>query len=415
MKTAVVGAGIIGLSTAYCLLKEGVEVVVLDQAPEEWENCSFGNGGMIVPSHFEPLAAPGMVQYGLKMLGSRKSPFGVHFAPDMDLARWGLLFMKHCTEEHVEACSPILAAMHLQSRAMYLDWVKELDSDVFFATKGLMMICKDQETFDAEAKLAERAVEYGIKTEVITEQQINERDPGIRTKAAGAVHFLDDCHLAPDILVRSLRRKILELGGEIRYGFEVTGWESSGGRVTGLKSATATVKADEFVLATGAWTGELGRIFSLNMPMRSGKGYNVTLSNPRECPEICSVLVEGRIAVTPFGGRLRFSGTMEICGVDHSINENRVQGIVENIPKYFPAFEPSDFEDQPVWAGLRPVSADGMPYLGRSNRWHNLTVAAGHGMMGLSLGPVTGQLVTDVIKGRTPQIPIELMNPDRFR
>jgi D-amino-acid dehydrogenase len=233
---------------------------------------------------------------------------------------------------------------------------------------------------------------------------------------AGAVHFADDCHLNPSRLMSALANRVRRLGGEIRWGAEVRGIQAANGRIYSVRTNSKEVRADEFVIAGGAWSGSIVRDLGLRLPMLAGKGYSMTLPNPRQLPNLCSILVEARVAVTPMGESLRFAGTMELGGLDMSINQTRVNGIRKSIPKYFPDFHADDFRGAPVWSGLRPCSPDGLPYIGRFSRFPNLSVATGHAMMGVSLAPVTGQLISEIISEPRPQSPLHssLVSPDRF-
>ena len=168
------------------------------------------------------------------------------------------------------------------------------------------------------------------------------------------------------------------------------------------------------MLCGGAWSSEMARRLRLSIPMQAGKGYSLTLAHPRQLPRLCSILTEARVAVTPMGESLRIGGTMELSGIDLRIDPRRVRGIVRSIPAYFPEFHEHDFDGITPWSGLRPCSPDGLPYIGRAKRWQNLIVATGHAMMGLSLGPVTGELVADLIAGRAPSLTIDALSPDRF-
>ena len=185
-------------------------------------------------------------------------------------------------------------------------------------------------------------------------------------------------------------------------------------RVLFAKTNRGEIEADEFVLAGGAWTMETARTLGLNLPMQAGKGYSLTLTQPKRQPTICSILTEARVAVTPMGETLRFAGTMEIAGMGQGTNPARVSGILKSIPNYFPDFGPDDFRDAPVWNGLRPCSPDGLPYIGRSARFANLAIGTGHAMMGLSLGPITGRLLAEILSGTPPSLPLDLCRPDRY-
>jgi D-amino-acid dehydrogenase len=174
------------------------------------------------------------------------------------------------------------------------------------------------------------------------------------------------------------------------------------------------IEADEFVLAGGSWSPTVAAKLALELPMQAGKGYSLTLPNPRQLPQLCTILTEARVAVTPMGSSLRVGGTMEIAGLNEDINPVRVRGIVKALPKYYPAFRAEDFAGIQPWRGLRPCSPDGLPYVGRTAKFANLTLATGHAMMGLSLAPITGKLVGQILANDKPAMELGLLSPDRF-
>ena len=158
----------------------------------------------------------------------------------------------------------------------------------------------------------------------------------------------------------------------------------------------------------------IARELGLTLPIEAGKGYSLTLPTPRRIPAICAILSEARLAVTPMDGTLRFAGTMEIAGLNEDISPVRVRGIIKAATEYYPEIVASDFEGIAPWRGLRPCSPDGMPYLGRTARFANLSIGAGHAMMGISLGPVTGRLIAEILAGETPRIDLAQLSPDRY-
>lgn len=411
----VIGGGIIGLCSAWYALKAGWRVAVVERGAPEHDSCSLGNAGMIVPSHFVPLAAPGMVAMGIKMLPNPESPFAVALRPRKDLIDWGLKFWRASTPDHVRRAAPLLRDLNLLSRAGYSELAGEI-GDFGLTQAGLLMLCKTEAALHEEAELAKRANALGVPAEVLSAEETAKLDPQVRMDVAGAVYFPQDSHLAPRTLIARLTEALQKNGVTFHWNTEVTGWETEPGRnITGLKTTAGTQTADEYVLAGGAWTTELSKTLGLYLPMQAGKGYSMTLEAPRELPRLCSILTEARVAVTPMQGSLRFGGTMELGGLDESVNPARVRGIIRLIPRYFPAYSEEDFAGKPVWSGLRPCSPDGLPYVGRSKRWHNLTIATGHAMMGLSLGPVTGMLVSDILCDAYPRLPLDLLEPERFR
>jgi D-amino-acid dehydrogenase len=276
------------------------------------------------------------------------------------------------------------------------------------------MLCKTAKGLDEEASVAEAAREIGIQAEVLDAAATARLDPGITMAVTGSVHFPQDCHLDPARFMAAMRRRVLVLGGEIHSGVAIDTIESRDGKVTALRGGGQRFAGDQFVLACGSWTADLLRQTGLRLPLQAGKGYSLTLPKPPELPQLCSIFVEAKVAITPMGESLRFAGTMEVGGLDLSIDPARVRGIVKSVRGYFPKFSEQDFEGVKPWAGLRPVSPDGLPYLGPVPAFPNLIAATGHAMMGLSLGPVTGRLVADMLTQVKPFRPVGQMAAGRF-
>jgi D-amino-acid dehydrogenase len=410
----IIGGGVIGLCTAYYALQKGHRVTILERGAADHDSCGAQNAGMIVPSHFVPLAAPGMVSLGMKMLLNPEGPFSIRPRLSWDLIDWGWKFWRACNANHVARSGPVLRDLSLLSRKSFEEFSDLPDSNFGLVKKGLMMLCASEHTLQHEAALAASAKELGIDAQVLSAAETAKLEPGIQMKIAGAVYFPQDCHLDPGKFLASLTRALKKSGAEFSYETEVTGWRSSEGRIDAVKTTRGEFGANEFVLACGSWSPQTLRGLNLALPMQSGKGYSLTLAKPKQLPSICSILTEARVAVTPMGESLRFAGTMEITGLDESINQRRVNGILKSVPAYFPAFHADDFRSLPVWRGLRPCSPDGMPYIGRFRRYENLCAATGHAMLGLSLGPATGRVVADILSGDKPSIDVSALSPDRF-
>jgi D-amino-acid dehydrogenase len=411
-KLVIVGGGVIGLSTAYYALKEGYEVTVLDRNGVDESNCSSANAGMIVPSHFTPLAAPGVISKGLRWMLDKESPFYVRPRLSLELARWGWLFCQHANQEHVDAVRRILCELNMESRRLFQELSRE--EDFGLQSRGLLMLCESQKALDEEAEVAEQARELGLNTKLLDVRAAALIDPGINMNIAGAVHFADDCHLDPARFLASLRRRIGQMGGQFIHDSPIDEITFRDGKISAVSGSNGSFEGQQFVIAGGAWSPGLLRKIGLRLPMQSGKGYSLTLPNPTQLPQLCSILAEAKVAVTPMGNSLRFAGTMEVGGLSTEINSARVRGIIKAATRYFPDFKISDFDGIEPWVGLRPVSPDGMPYLGKVPRLDNLVVATGHAMMGLSLAPVTGKLVTDILVNRPPFIALDALSPDRF-
>jgi len=397
-KVIIVGAGIIGLCSAYYATKRGMDVLVLDRDSAQEDGCSFGNAGMIVPSHFIPLAAPGMISKGMRWMMNPESPFYVKPRLSLDLAKWGYKFWKHANQAHTDNVKQLLADLSIESRQLFSELAE--DDDFGLNKKGLLMLCNTQKGLDGEADVAELAKTVGIKAEICDPKRLAELDPNITMDVVGGVWFEQDCHLEPSQLMQAMRKRITAAGGEIRYDSEVTDFDFNAGKVTAVKLATGEkIEAQKVVIAGGSWSPELSSKLGTSLCMQAGKGYSLTLENPVELPQLCSIFAEAKVAITPMDNTLRFAGTMEVGGNNLDINPRRVQGIVKSVKNYFPKFSDEDFQETKPWAGLRPCSPDGLPYIGKLPKLDNVVVATGHAMMGLSLGPVTGKMVTDLLDG----------------
>lgn len=411
-RVVIVGGGVIGLCSAYYALKRGFSVTAIERESAGGDNCSMGNAGMIVPSHFTPLAAPGMIAKGLRWMFNPESPFYVRPRVNLDLMRWGWLFYRHSTERHVVASRELLRDLNLESRRLFAELAEE--ENFGLVKRGLLMLCKSQKGLDEEAHVAKEAHDIGLLADVLDAKATAMLDPAITMDVAGAVYFPQDCHLSPSRFMASIRRRVLAAGGIIESGVTIDSMEIQAGKVASVTGNGRRFEGEKFVIAGGSWSADLLKSVGLDLPLQAGKGYSLTLTSPPELPQLCSIFAEAKVAITPMDGSLRFGGTMEVGGLDLTINPARVRGIVKSVHAYFPKFSESDFKGVKPWAGLRPVSPDGVPYLGQVPGLENLLAATGHAMMGLSLGPISGRIIADLLAGDPPFRPIEALSPARF-
>jgi D-amino-acid dehydrogenase len=410
----IIGAGAIGLSCALHCARKGHRVTVLERNGAQRDGCSFGNAGMIVPSHFVPLAAPGMVALGLKWMWNPESPFYIKPRLDGELFDWGIKFWRAANAEHVLRSAPLLRDLNFASRAFFEEFAALTQNEIGLVTRGLLMLCKTQHSLDEEAKLAAQANQLGVPAEVFDSRQLAQLDPGVTMDVAGAIYYPKDAHFTPDRYLNALHRQAEKLGVRFEWNSEVKNLVVRDGKIAVVRSERDEFSADEIILCGGSWSQLLARELGLKIPIQAGKGYSLTLLRPRELPQLCSIFTEARMAITPMGTSLRFGGTMEFAGLNEEINSIRVQGIIKAVPKYFPKFTPEDFAGIQPWRGLRPCSPDGLPYLGRTVKFSNLVIATGHAMMGMSLSPVTGQLVSEIVSGEKPSLDLNLLSPDRY-
>lgn len=413
MKIGILGGGIIGLSSAYYLDKAGHDVTIIDQT-NLLDGCSHGNAGMIVPSHFIPLAAPGMISKGIRWMFDSTSPFYIKPRFSKSLIKWGYHFYRSATSAHVQKSAPALKEISLLSKSLYQEWKQELPFDFGYQEKGLLMLFKTKEAEHEETNTVEMASRYGIEAYLLNASEVQNLETQIKVDVKGGVYFPGDAHLNPNVLVSNLIKYLRQKGVFFRDKTTLKDFQIDNGKVLAVKTNNGDFRFDEVVMALGSWSGEIGGKLQLSLPMQAGKGYSFTLNDVVNNVQIPSIFLEARVAVTPMGNSLRFGGTMEITGVDHRINMNRVKGIVNAIPRYYPKMLVPMPNQENVWHGLRPCSPDGLPYIGRSKKIENLIIATGHSMMGLSLAPATGLLVSELVDNKKSSMNIELFEPERF-
>lgn len=413
MKAVVIGGGIIGLCSAYYLQKAGWEVTVLDYS-EVNVNCSYGNLGMIVPSHFVPLAAPGMVAKGIRWMFNKRSPFYVKPSLDPKLLSWGLKFIKNATEKNVKNAAVPLLRMNLYSKELYEELNHQPGFQFALENKGILMYYKTEKVAAEESHLALKAREMGVDAVVLNKQEVQELEPGTELDILGAVHYRCDAHLYPNKLIPQLLQHLNSSGVDVQTNNPVRNIVIEKGKIKKLITANGEYEADVFVMAGGAWLSQLAKMVHLSVPLMPGKGYSFTYDHPQKKLNVPAILCEARVAITPMNGHMRYGGTMEIGAVNRKINLARVEGIVQSVSKYFPGIRLEVPAENEIWYGFRPCSPDGLPYLGRSSRIDNLIIAGGHSMMGLSLGPATGKVVADLAGHVKTEVDIKAFAPERF-
>lgn len=415
MQITIIGGGIIGLSSAFYLQRAGWKVRVLDKNDFS-DNCSYGNCGYICPSHFIPLATPGIVKQGLKWMWNSKSPFYVQPRFDWNLVNWGLKFIRSATKDHVEAAAVPLRDIALMSQREYLEWLKLPGLDFAYEHKGLLEIFQTDTGAEHAKHIVEKAHALGLTdTQLLSGEEVQAMEPHTRILTKGAILFNCDAHCFPNKLMQSLGAYLRGQGVEMIPNQEVTGFEKANGRITKVIAGNQAYEQDEVLLATGSWGRQTARLLSLRLPLMPGRGYSVTLEDSPYKVNYPAVLLEGRVAITPMdGNKIRFGGTMEITSHKTPPRMNRVQGILDAVKRFYPEFDVPLPPKEKIWYGYRPCSADGLPYIGRVKKWENLTIATGHSMLGLSLGAGTGKLVSEIVNGQQTSMDITPFAVERF-
>ncbi len=414
MKAVVIGGGIIGLSSAYYLNQSGWDVTVLDKG-DFLNNCSYGNAGYVCPSHFIPLATPGIVKQGLKWMLNTKSPFYVQPRLNGALIDWGWKFMRSATPEKVEAAAIPLKDIAVLSQLEYEKWTRLPGFDFAYQHKGLLEIFQTQKSAEHAQHTVHKAKELGLDTELLSYDELKKLEPNVQINGIGAIFFKCDAHLYPNKLMKGLIALLQEKGVKLLTGEAVINFEKQDGRITKVITGKQAHEADAVVMAAGSWSREIAGLLNIKLPLVPGRGYSVTLEDAPYKVNYPAVLVEGRVAITPMdGNKIRFGGTMEITSINTPPRMNRVQGILDAVKRFYPEFDiPMPAMDK-VWYGYRPCSADGLPYIGRTNKWKNVVLATGHAMLGLSLGAGTGKLVAEIINEQPASMDITPFTVERF-
>jgi D-amino-acid dehydrogenase len=412
-QVTVIGGGIIGLSSAYYLQQSGWQVTVIDQT-DMLNNCSYGNAGYICPSHFVPLATPGIVVQGLKWMWNSKSPFYVQPRLNWPLIQWGLRFMRSATKEHVQRSAEPLRDIALLSMACYDDWRKEPAYNFFYEQKGILEIFQTTEKKHHAEETGEKARELGLDAVMISKEELDNMEPGVKMDALGALFFKCDAHCNPGELMKNLIADLENKGVKIIRNCTVLDFEKKGNALVAVKTSAANYTTDYVVLASGSWSRELAVKAGVSIPLMPGRGYSVTMPDDEYKLNYPAVLMESRLAVTPMNGKIRFGGTMEITSTQTPPRKNRVEGIIEGARRFYPKFTIPMPEMNKVWFGYRPCSADGLPYIGKIKKYGNVVVATGHAMVGLSLGAGTGKLVSELVNEEKTSLNLAPFRVERF-
>ena len=369
-KVVIIGNGAIGLCSAYYLQKEGFDVHVVSACKEGAEDsCSYGNAGMIVPSHFTPLAAPGVIRQGLKWMLKIKSPFHIKPRFNKDLFQWLRLFYAHANQENVDRSKHLLKDLNLTSRDLFNSIQEEESIDFNFERKGLLMLYQTAKYQEEEEKMALQAKALGLDVSIKTKQQILGLEPHLTPNVLGGVLYKSDAHLNPTVFMKGMETILKAKGVHFHYNSAITGFSSHKNSIEGVYTSKGKIKSDEVVVCAGTWSAALVKQLNIILPMQSGKGYSMTINEVPKNLHHPSILCEAKVAMTPMGNHLRIAGTMEIAENKLCINKNRLNGIKEQVPNYFQNFEPDCFKHVTPRVGLRPVSPEGLPYIGRVSKW----------------------------------------------
>jgi len=377
------------------------------------QGASYVNAGYLTPSHIVPLAAPGMISKGLKYMFNSASPFYMKPRLDMTFLKWAWAFKKSSTRVKVNQAMPHIRDINIFSRELY-DEIKESEDlgEFHYEKKGLLMLFQTNKEGDHEADVAEKAKSLGLESELLDVKGIANIEPNIKINALGAVHYLCDGHTTPTDFMPKMIRHLENSGVEIHRNEEVVDFSISNRRIQSIKTTFGSYAADEIVFASGSWTSQISKKLGTRLLLQAGKGYRIDVEQPTRI-SMPALLLEAKMAVTPMRGFTRFAGTMEFSGINQEIRKERVNAIAKGAKNFYQGLDIPRKDLDRAQCGLRPVTPDGLPYIGPSTNLANLTIATGHAMMGWSLGPATGKLVAELISGSKLSLDLSPYHPER--
>jgi D-amino-acid dehydrogenase len=407
----VVGAGVIGLACGYELARRGERVTVLDRGAPGGA-CSAGNLGWVVPSLSEPLAAPGLTWQSLKWMLRRDSPLYIDPMFALRAAPWLWHFWRRCNARDFARGLEAVAGLNARTHELY-DMLRADGIDFEMHRAGLLFVFLSAAARDSSFAEFESLAALGLpEPELLDRRTVFALEPALAGSIAGGVLIAGETHVRPETLSAGLLRRIGELGGVVRTGVELSSVERRSGRVTTVQTSLGSVEGDGFVICAGAWSRRVARMFGFSLPVQPGKGYTVTIQQPAVAPARPIYLSEMRVGITPFDGAIRLGGTMELSGFGPQLVRGRLDSIRRAANKYLPGS--ANGATQVEWMGMRPLTPDGLPAIGRAPGLDNVFVATGHAMLGITLAPVTGRAIAELVLGDASSSDLAAFDPARF-
>jgi D-amino-acid dehydrogenase len=407
----IIGGGVIGVSAAYFLARSGASVILAERKAIA-AGSSWGNAGLISPNHSEPIPGPGVLSQGLKWLLDPESPFYIRPRLDPSLIRWLWRFRSYCNQQAQDRAIPRLHAMQTASLQLFRQIIAEEAIACDFEDTGGILAFRTEEGLEAGMAHARHMASFGIDLELLDADAIHKLEPALHPEVRGGVLHKEDAFLTPHKFVYGLADAVRKLGVRILDNAAVQGFEMEKGVISRVRTSQGDILPGQVVLAAGVWSDCLARQVGLHIPMQPAKGYSISIPWPEPAPRRYVIFAERNAVATPMGDDLRFAGTLELSGINANINQRRVEAIRKAASEYL--ILPENLPEGRVWQGLRPVAPDGMPYIGRSRQVRNLVVATGHAMLGLSMGPITGKLVSELILEQPTSLPLDGFEVDRF-
>jgi len=422
MRVIVLGAGVVGVSTAYALSQRGAEVVVIDRQGAPAQETSFANGGQISACHVTPWANPHTPHQLMKWLGRAEAPLfmplsRLSYKFDPDLFRWGLLFLSNIPGPKSRLNMERSLRVALHSREILRQWRKDLKLDYDQKSKGILSFYRDPAEFESACAANTAMNAYGLDRTIKTVEECVTIEPAlhhVQDQMVGGIYSPSDESGDAHIFAERLAEAAISSGVEFRLGDTISELLAEDKTITGVRLKSGEdVQADAVVVSLGSFSGKLTRTVGFDLPIYPAKGYSITVDTTGrdDAPSVSLIDDEHKMVFSRLGERLRAAGTAEMNGWDDNINQRRAQVILDKTRALFP--NASDYNEPNFWAGLRPCTPDSVPLIGKTpvkGLWLN----TGHGTLGWTMAAGSGDIIADAVMCKTPAVDMDGLGMDRF-
>jgi len=406
----VIGAGIVGVSTALHLQRDGLTVTVIDER-NPGEGTSRGNAAVLAVDSVSPVATPGVMWDVPKYLKDPLGPLAIRWSYLPKIAPWLLRFIAASSPKRVEEIAGALASILSRATAVHRDFAQAIGEAAMLRETGWLGVFESDKKFEGYQWDLDLQKRHGVDYQVMRQEEIRQFEPSLQPIFRHAVYYPQNSYVADNFrLVRELAALFAKNGGAIVKA-KVTGFNFGPNGPTAVNTTDRSIACDSVVVAAGAWSKKLTAMLGHNVPLDTERGYHVTLPNAQKMPRMPLYSGDHSFAVTPLEVGLRFAGTVELGGLDLPPNYARAEILMKHGRRMFGDLNENGRSD---WMGFRPSMPDSLPVISRGKKYANTYFAYGHGHLGLTLGPITGKLISDLVAGRNPGIDLTPFRIDRF-
>ena len=417
MKVLVLGSGVVGISTAYYLWRDGHEVTVLERQGAPALETSYGNAGGLCPSFAGPWAAPGMLGKVLSQLLESEPP--IRFRPKLDVRQWQWLarWVANCNKTSFRRNKLCMQRVAHYSQACLKELVAQtLIDDFDFHSDGTLQLFRTEAEVEVGHLASKALTELGIPWRMLGASEIDAFEPALRQRSAqvaGALHLPADASGDSHKFSVALARYLQARGVRFLFNTPIQAITHQGGSISGVQTPSQHMSADAYVVALGSEAPLLLRPLGIALPVYPVKGYSITVPMQAAGPNIGTALMDehNKIMMSRLGERIRVAGMAELAGYDLSLDPAQRERLIRVVQEFFPSG--LEFDQVEFWAGLRPMTPDGPPILGATH-WPKLYLNSGHGSNGWTQSCGTSRIVADLVSGKTPAIDLTGLTGQRF-